>query len=114
MGFRILVHADQFPEGTSDQKWLAVAGKRGWFVLARDKRIRHHPHERSAVMVANVGLFVLAAAKDLGAEGWIETMRHAKRRMLETMQTVRRPFIAHISADGALRVVKDSQQGAEP
>lgn len=31
---------DHFPKGTPDEVWLAEAGRNGWVVLTRDKRIR--------------------------------------------------------------------------
>ncbi len=49
---------DHFPKGTPDEVWLAEAGRNGWVVLTRDKRIRYRQLERLALQAAKVRAFV--------------------------------------------------------
>ncbi|MEZ5583574.1 MAG: hypothetical protein R3F37_13265 [Candidatus Competibacteraceae bacterium] len=51
-GIRIERHDDHFAQDTPDTEWLAEIGKRGWFVLTHDGRIRYKPNEQEAVFQA--------------------------------------------------------------
>ena len=42
------------PEGARDSQWLPVVGKAGLVVVTRDKRIRHRPLERQALLTSGV------------------------------------------------------------
>ena len=52
-------HTEHFARGVADDVWLAEAGKNGWIVLTRDKRIRYRQLERLALQAAKVRAFVL-------------------------------------------------------
>jgi len=45
-----------------DGEWLPIAGRNGWIVLMRDKRIRHRPGERQRLLENNVRAFCLTGA----------------------------------------------------
>jgi predicted nuclease of predicted toxin-antitoxin system len=49
---------NHLPRGTTDEEWLALAGRNGWVVLTRDKRIRYRRLERLALEAAKVRAFV--------------------------------------------------------
>lgn len=51
---------EHFRDDVSDPEWLARAGRKGWFVLTRDDRIRSRPNELAAVKQHGIGLFFLA------------------------------------------------------
>src|SRR5687767_13527362 len=44
---------DLFPHDVKDEDWLREAGRQGWLVISRDKKIRTRPGERRAYMGAS-------------------------------------------------------------
>lgn len=48
-------------ETVSDERWLRLAGSRGWAVLMKDDRIRRRGEERAALLDAGVRAFVLTS-----------------------------------------------------
>jgi hypothetical protein len=58
-GLMVERHEDHFAPATTDEVWLEAVGKRGWIALTHDRRIRHKPNERDAVMRHNVALLVI-------------------------------------------------------
>src|SRR5450759_5020528 len=61
-GLRVVLHDDEFEQGTPDQEWLPVVGARGWVVLTKDSRLRFRPLEKEALIAANVRVFVFTGA----------------------------------------------------
>jgi hypothetical protein len=61
-GIPVEEHADHFTPEVPDTEWLQMVGRRGWFVLTHDRRIRYRPNERDAVLKHEVGLFILIGA----------------------------------------------------
>lgn len=91
---RVERHSDHFAHDAPDEVWLKEVGRRGWFVLTRDQRIRYRPNEKSAIFDFTVGLFVLignARHKDL-AENFIATYPAIEG----FARNNERPFIAKI------------------
>lgn len=87
-------HSDHFPDYVKDEFWLTEVGRKGWFCLTHDKRIRYRPHEKAAIMMSGLGLFVLvgdAKHQEL-AENFINTLNKVKK----FIKKYPRPFIAKI------------------
>jgi predicted nuclease of predicted toxin-antitoxin system len=105
-GARVELHDDHFPQDAQDQVWLAEAGKRAWIVLTKDKHLRYRAVETNALMSAEVRAFVLTARGDLsGAEiGEIFVKALPAMRKLCAMDS--RPFVAHVSRDGSVSIMK--------
>lgn len=40
---------DHFRDDAGDEEWISQVGKRGWYVLTHDKRIRYKPNEKEEV-----------------------------------------------------------------
>lgn len=94
-GISVEGHSDRFPHDVKDEVWLTEVGRKGWFCLTHDKRIRYRPNEIAAVMRADVGLFILvgrATYQEL-ADNFIKTL-HKVERFVEKHK---RPFIAKVS-----------------
>lgn len=93
-GIRVERHDDHFAQDTPDTEWLAEIGRRGWFVLTYDRRIRYKPNEREAVFRANVGLFLLVGKAPFNklAENVVTT----RQKILDFIASQPRPFIAKI------------------
>lgn len=94
-GIAVQRHADHFAPDTADETWLAEVGRRRWFALTHNKRIRYQPNERDAVMIAGVGLFVL-----IGHAPTTELAENFVRSVSRIEQFIRKhepPFIAKVS-----------------
>jgi len=90
------------PKGTKDEVWLSLAGKNGWVVLTRDKRIRYRRLERLALEIAAVRAFVFTGGnvtiRDTG-----EILARAVPRILRICERQPGPFVYHIGAAGKPR-----------
>ena len=64
-GLRLTTLAEHYgtpaDESIADEDWLELAGRRGWVVFAKDKRLRYHPGERHAIERFGVRYFYLSA-----------------------------------------------------
>jgi PIN like domain len=56
------------PEGVPDSVWLERAGREGWVVFTKDKRIRYRIAERAALVGGSVRAFVLAGGNLSGRD----------------------------------------------
>ena len=105
-GARVELHDDQFWQDAQDQVWLAEAGKRGWVVLTKDKHLRYRAVETNALMSAKVRAFVLTARGDLSGVEIGEIFVKALPRMRMLCTTDSRPFVAHVSRDGSVSIMR--------
>ena len=94
-GLRLLTLSERYgmpaDEEVADEEWLALAGRHGWAVLMKDKRIRYNRRERDVVRAFRVRCFCLASQRLTGAE--------MAQRYLRNLDTITRaceeegPFI---------------------
>lgn len=94
---------DVFPLDTKDPIWLREAGKQGWLVITRDKKIRTRPGERRAIAEHGVGCFILAYRQDLTKQEIAEIVLSALEDMEELFASTRRPFIYTVSKGGEFK-----------
>ena len=97
-GLAVETHGDHFVDNESDDRWLTEVGRRGWYALTHNERIRYTPNERDAAMQARVGLFILIGAT---------TSRSLAENFLRTWPSIQRfienhpvPFIAKVFRPG--------------
>ena len=85
---------DYFTEQTDDGIWLSEAGRRGWFAISRDKRIRYRPNQRDAAMRAGVGLFLIIGSLPHStlAHNFVASIGNIERFVEKNS----RPFIAKV------------------
>ena len=105
-GAQVELHDDHFSQDAQDQVWLAEAGKRGWVVLTKDKHLRYRAVETNALMSAKVRAFVLTARGDLSGVEIGQIFVKALPAMRRLCATVSPPFVAHVSRDGSVSIVK--------
>jgi hypothetical protein len=90
------------PRGTADDVWLTLAGKNGWVVLTRDKRIRYRRLERLALQAAKVRAFVFTGGnvtlKDTAA-----ILAAAVPKIAAICAAEAGPFVYHIGTAGQPR-----------
>ena len=96
---------ERFPPATPDREWLAVAGREGWLVISRDKRIRRRPGERDAIRGNRVGCFILGWRKNLTREEYVGILAGSLDEMRALFAETPRPFIYVVNAAGGMRRV---------
>lgn len=67
-GANVLCHQDQFAPNAPDDEWLKEAGRKGWVVITKDKRIRTRESEKAAITQAKVLAFMIISANVGGKE----------------------------------------------
>lgn len=98
------VHDDHFPPAAKDEEWLTHAGRNGWIVLTKDHRIRYRNLERTALMSAGVGAFVLTAG-DLNGDEMAKIFVKALPAISKFLAKHRKPFIAKITRSGSVSML---------
>lgn len=98
-GFKVEVHDDHFNENTSDIEWLRFVGKKSWYVITKDKRIRYRENEKQLVIEYNIGMFVFTKGKYTSDE-MAEIIIKARRNIENFINRTPAPFIASISKSG--------------
>lgn len=88
-----------FPRGTRDEIWLAEAGRRGWVVLTRDKRIRYRPLERMALHAHGVRAFVFTGG-NVAIKDTATILAAALGKITKIVRGEPAPFIYHIGRAG--------------
>lgn len=104
-GAEVVRLTQRFPRGTQDEVWLAEAGRQGWAVLTRDKRIRYRPLEKMALQGAGVRSFVFTGG-NVRLEETAEILARALPGIRKICNTDAGPSIYHIGRSGKpLRVL---------
>ena len=102
----IEVHDDHFAKDTDDVVWLADAGRRGWVVLTKDDSIRTNELERTALTNAKAATFMLGR-QDLSGQQMADAFIEALPRTRRVLRRFHVPFIARITATGAVSILYD-------
>jgi len=103
-GCRVEIHDRHFSQAAKDAEWLPEVGRRGWVLLTKDRHIRTRQNELVALLAAGVGAFVLTAG-DLSGPGMAAAFVRALPKMRRILVGQPRPFIAHVSATGSVRLL---------
>lgn len=94
---------DRFPPDTKDATWLEEAGREGWLVIARDKKIKSRPGERDALMEFGVGAFVFSQKHDPTVWEYFKLIGQCLDEMERLFVETPRPFVYLISRHGVIR-----------
>lgn len=108
-GVRVEVHDDHFPPAARDQDWLGAAGKRGWVVLTKDRRIQQRTPELVALARAGVRAFVLTAGDLQGSEMGAVFVR-ALPAMERRVRGHPAPFVARVSRRGTVMMLMSAKR----
>jgi hypothetical protein len=98
-GLSIELHDDHFAQDAPDEEWLTEVGRRKWYVITRDDRIRYRRIEIAAAYAARVGMFVIVSKHLTGPQS-ADIVLAAIGRMRAFIAKHRRPFIAKIYRNG--------------
>lgn len=93
---------DRFPHDAKETEWIPDVGKEGWLVISRDKKIRTRPGERSALMEARVGAFIITQKQDLTRWDYLKLLTRTLDDMESVFETTDRPFVFGVGRTGTL------------
>lgn len=93
-GIHVERHVDHFADDAQDEDWLKEVGKRGWYVLTHDRRMRYRANEIGAIAKFNIGMFVIVGKTPLAelAQNFVHTLH----QIIRFVDKNHRPFIAKI------------------
>ena len=98
-GENVIHLKDEFDEETDDEEWLKAIGRKGYFVISRDLRIRKRPAERKAFSANKVGAFFLGGKNRSSCDLIIQLVRNWPR-IEELARKTKRPFAFRVPPKG--------------
>ncbi len=96
----IKIHDDHYPHDAQDPYLLKDVGKKNWYFVSKDDRIRYNQAAKSVILEAKTGLFILAARGNLQGKENAEIILRSMKKLLKFINSHERPFIAKITRDG--------------
>lgn len=93
-GIHVERHIDHFADAAQDEDWLKEAGKRGWYVLTHDRRMRYRANEIGAIAKFTIGMFVIVGKAPLAELP--QNFVHTLPQIIRFVDKNSRPFIAKI------------------
>ncbi len=103
-GVEVHIHDDHFAPNAKDEEWLKEAGRRGWAVLTKDRRIRYRTPAVAAIVEARVRAFVLTAG-DLQGTEMAAIFLKALPAMNRFAARNPPPFIARVTRSGSVALL---------
>jgi hypothetical protein len=104
LGWVVEAHDDHFEQDAKDVDLLPAVAAAGWVFLTQDARIRYRSAEANALREAKLKTFVLVTA-NLKAEGTVEILDKARKRIEHIASSVNAPFIYRVAKDGSVKRV---------
>jgi len=102
-GHQIVHHLERFASDEKDEVWLPQVGKERWIVLSKDKKIRIHGIEATALMNAEIRAFLLVS-ENLDGASIERVVLGAMSRIQGLLLAHKKPFIAVIHRDSTVHV----------
>ena len=96
---------DHFNHWVKELEWLPEAGRNGWLVIVRDKRIRSRYGERRAIIDNGVGCFILNQGSDPTKWEYLKLLALTLDEMEIRFEQTVRPFIYTVSREGKMNQV---------
>jgi len=94
---------ERFAPDTPDDIWIPEAGRQGWFIVSRDKRIARDPAKIRALRGAGVGAFFFIQKREPRLWGWVEVVVRRWAEIQQWAGSHQRPFVVGIPERGRLR-----------
>lgn len=105
LGVPYIAHHQRFAPDAPDEEWLEVAGREGWIVLTRDKRIRWRPAELEAFRDHKVIVFVLVSGNVSAAET-ASLISGLYSRIVRLASTAKPPAMYRVTRSGTISPIK--------
>lgn len=97
-GWKVERHDDHFPADTPDTTWILEVGRRGWFILTADDRLRYNPTEKGALLSSGTLTFILASRKNLTGPEMGGAFRAVRASILAVIESQPPPAIFKVYA----------------
>ena len=101
-GISCELHDDHLPIDAPDEDWIALAGRKGWIVLTKDKNIRYR-HAQLASIKKNATRIIVIRAKNATGLEIAELLLKGKNRIYRFHSSEDAPLIAAIYRDGRIK-----------
>ena len=105
LGAHYIAHHQRFASDAPDEQWLEVAGREGWVVLTRDKRIRWRPAELEAFLDHKVIVFVLVSGNVSAAET-ANVISSSYQKVLRLAANAKPPAMFRVTRTGLISPIK--------
>jgi hypothetical protein len=99
------------PQGTADVDWIPLAHQGGWVCLTKDRALRRRPNELSALLAAELAVFVVGEARGEAQAARIVLALSSIRRALRSRDV---PLIARVDEDGGVTVTYEGGKQLSP
>jgi hypothetical protein len=99
------------PQGTADVDWIPLAHRGGWVCLTKDRALRRRPNELSALLSAELAVFVVGEARGEAQAARIVLALATIRRALRSRDV---PLIARVDNDGGVTVLYEGGRQLSP
>lgn len=105
LGAHYIAHHRRFAPDVPDEVWLEVAGREGWVVLTRDKRIRWRPAELEAFREHKVIVFVLVSG-NVSATETADLISRLYQKVLRLAANAKPPAMFRVTRTGLISPIK--------
>lgn len=105
LGVPYIAHHQRFAPDAPDEEWLEVAGREGWIVLTRDKRIRWHPAELEAFRNHKVVVFALVSG-NMSAVETADLISRLYLKILRLAAQAKPPVLFRVTRTGVGKPIK--------
>jgi PIN like domain len=88
---------EHLAKGTPDEAVFKFLRERGWFWVSHDRRVKRNPHQRAALLTADIGAFILTGSVQRTAREMMTFMLECIDEIILRAARVNRPFIIGVS-----------------
>ena len=101
-GMKVEIHDDHLPPDAPDEDWIALAGRKGWVAVTKDKNVRYRAAELASIRNHSARLLVVRTKNATGPD--IAALLVAgRRRIARFAESTPPPFVAGITRSGQVR-----------
>ena len=101
-GISCELHDDHLPIDAPDEDWVALAGRKGWIVLTKDKNIRNRHAQLNSIKKNATRIIVIRAKNATGPE-IAQILRKGINRIYRFYSSEDAPLVAAIYSYGRIK-----------
>ena len=101
------MHDDHLALDAPDEDWIALAGRKGWVALTKDKNIRYRAAELDSVRRHKARIIVIRATGATGSD-IAELLVRGRRRIARFAARTAAPYVAGINSSGEVKAYEIS------
>ena len=105
LNIKVEVLDDYFEPNTTDEEWLKFAGKKGWIVFTKDKKIRYRTAVVEIIKKGKIRMFILSRG-NLSDHEMVQVIINAFPAIKKFIIKHPPPFIVSITRSGNLLPIK--------